>query len=146
MNKLRLEKKATFPKGKKFWPMFFQFVKYYSHQFAIAKGPQDLLNILVQAKKCLFRTWGQRKFFGKNHLPGGKDGFGLLFLVLPVMLLKTQVFEKELFWPSFLVLCSIKNLSEQFITANISFFLLVLPSKTNHKIPFIRFHEVFWHL
>ena len=32
------------------------------------------------------------------------------------MLLKTQLFEKELFRPSFLVLCSIKKFSEQFIT------------------------------
>ena len=91
----------------------------------------------MQAKKRLFKTWGQRKFFGETHLSGGKDGFGLLFLVLPVMLLKTQLFEKELFRPSFLVLCSIKNLSEHFITTHIvswHFFCII-------ELHFVRTYE-----
>ena len=56
--------------------------------------------------------------FLKKPSSGWKKRFWPVFLVLPVMLLKTKLFEKELFWPSFFVLCSIKNLCEQFITAH----------------------------
>ena len=53
------------------------------------------------------------------------------------MLLKTQLFVKELFWPSFLVLCSTKNLSEQFITTHIVFWLFFC----NIKLQFVRTYE-----
>ena len=59
-----------------------------------------------------------KEIFWKKPPFGWKKRFWPVFLVLPVMLLKTQLFEKELFWPSFFVLCSIKNLSEQLITAH----------------------------
>ena len=53
------------------------------------------------------------------------------------MLLKTQLFEKELFSPSFSVLCSIKNLSEQLTTAHITcwHFLCII------KLHFVRTYE-----
>ena len=53
------------------------------------------------------------------------------------MLLKTQLFEKDLFWPSFFVLCSIKNLSEQFITAPVVSWLFFC----NLKLHFVRTYE-----
>ena len=62
-----------------------------------------------------------KETFWKRPSSGWKKRFWPVFLVLPVMLLKTQVFEKELFWPSFFVRCSIENLSEQIITAHIVF-------------------------
>ena len=53
------------------------------------------------------------------------------------MLLKTKLFEKELFWPSFFVLCSFKNICEQFIIAHIvswHFFCII-------KLHFVRTYE-----
>ena len=75
-----------------------------------------------------------KETFREKPSSGWKNRFWPIFLVLPVMLLKTQLIEKELFWPSFLVLCSIKNLSEQFITAHNVFwhFLCIL------KLHFVR--------
>ena len=75
--------------------------------------------------------------FLKKPSSGWKKRFWPVFLVLPVMLLKTKLFEKELFWPSFFVLCSIKNLCEQFITAHIvswHFFCII-------KLHFVRTYE-----
>ena len=64
MKKLRLEKKNTFPEEKIFKPTFSHFVKFDSLQFAIAKGPQDLLNNFVQLKRTFFKNiWGQGKAF-----------------------------------------------------------------------------------
>ena len=60
-----------------------------------------------------------KEFYWKKPRSGWKNRFWPSFLVLPVMLLKTQIFQKKPFWPSFFVLCSIKNLSEQFITTHI---------------------------
>ena len=56
--------------------------------------------------------------FWRNSSSWWKRRFWPIFLVLPVMLLKTQLIEKELFRPSFLVQCSIKNLSEHFKTTH----------------------------
>ena len=85
-----------------------------------------------------------REKFWRRPFSGWMNRFWPIFLVLPVMLLKTQRFEKELFPPSFLVLCSIKNLSEQFITTHIvswRFFCII-------KLHFSRTYEAdgkfFW--
>ena len=59
-----------------------------------------------------------KETFWKKPSSGWKKRFWPVFLVLPVMLLKAQVFEKELFCPSVFVRCSIKNLNEQLITAH----------------------------
>ena len=81
--------------------------------------------------------WGQRKIFEKQPSSGWKNRFWPIFLVLPVMLLKTQLFEKEVFWPSFLFLCSAKNLTKQFISAHIVFwnFLCII------KLHFVRTYK-----
>ena len=77
------------------------------------------------------------EIFWEKPSSGWKNRFWPIFLVLPVMLLKTQLFEEELFWPSFFVLCSIKNLSEQFITAPVvSWFFFC-----NLKLHFVRTYE-----
>ena len=78
-----------------------------------------------------------KEIFWKKPPFGWKKRFWPVFLVLPVMLLKTQLFEKELFWPPFFVRRSIKNLSEQFITAHIvswHFFRII-------KLHFVRTYE-----
>ena len=62
-----------------------------------------------------------KKSFWKKQSSGWKNRFWPIFLVLPAMLLKTQLFEKDLICPSFFVLCSIKNLTKQFITHHIVF-------------------------
>ena len=79
----------------------------------------------------------KEKILNKKPSSGRRNRFWTIFLVLPVMLLKTQLFEKELFRPFFLVLCSIKNLSEQFITAHIVswHFLCII------KLHFVRTHK-----
>ena len=78
-----------------------------------------------------------KEIFWKKPSSGWKNGFWPIFLVLPVMLLKSQFFRKEIFGPSFLVLCSIKNLSEQFITARIVSWLFLC----NIKLHFVRTYE-----
>ena len=78
-----------------------------------------------------------REIFWKRPFSCWMNRFWPVFLVLPVMLLKTQLFEKELFSLSFSVLCSIKNLSEQLTTTHIIswHFLCII------KIHFLRTYE-----
>ena len=123
MKKWWFEKKATFPVEIFFNLCFLILSRMIVINLQLQRAPQDLLKLIVQVKKTFFwNKWVQRKIFERKPSSGWKkNGFGLLFLLLPVMLLKTQLFEKELFWPFFLVLCSIENLSELFITAHIVF-------------------------
>ena len=67
----------------------------------------------------------KRIFLRKRRSSGWKNSFGLLFLVSPLLLLKTQLFEIKRFflWKNllafFAVLWSFKNFSQQFITSHI---------------------------
>ena len=118
MKTLRLEKKATFPKEKLYQPTFSHFVRYDSHQFAIGKGPQDLLKLLCKLKERFFKTHLVKgSFLKKNHLPPGKNGFGLFSWYYLWCCWKHNYLKKSYFGLRSFVLCSIQNLSEQFITA-----------------------------
>ena len=75
-------------------------------------------NLLCNSKERFFITYEVKGNFLKKTIFRLEKRFWPVFLVLPVMLLKTQLFEKELFRPSFLVLGSIKKFSEQFITTH----------------------------
>ena len=86
----------------------------------LQRGHKIYWILLCNSKERFLKTYEVKgRFLKKNHLPAGKNVVLACFLVLPVMLLKTQFFKKEIFGPSFFVLCSIKNLSEQFITTHI---------------------------
>ena len=77
--------------------------------------------LLCKSKERFFRTYKVKGKFLKKTIFRLEKRFWPVFLVLPVMLLKTQFFEKEIIGPLFVVLCSFKNLSEQFIIAHIVF-------------------------
>ena len=86
-------------------------------QLQMKRGHKIYWSSLCKSKERFFKTYEVKgSFFEKKTSSGWKNRFWPIFLVSPVMLLKTQLFEKELFWHSFLVLCGFKNLSEQFIT------------------------------
>ena len=92
---------------------------------------------MCKSKERFLKHMRSRKFSWKKPSCAWKNQFCPIFLVLPVMLLKTKLFEKELFCASFFVLCSIKNLCEQFITAHIvswHFFCII-------KLHFVRTYE-----
>ena len=92
---------------------------------------------MCKSKERFFKAHEVKELFGKEPSSGWKNQFCPIFLVLSVMLLKTKLFEKELFWPPFFVLCSYKNLCEQFITAHIvswHFFCII-------KLHFVRTYE-----
>ena len=122
MKKLRLEKKATFPMEKFFSLRFLISSSMIVINLQWQRGHKIYCNLLCKSKEPkerFLKTYEVKgKILKKKPSSGWKNRFWTIFLVLPVMLLKTQLFEKELFWPSFLVLCSNKNLCEQFITAH----------------------------
>ena len=93
-----------------------------------------------RTKRTFFKNiWGQRKnFWTKNHLPAGGIGFELFSWFYLWCCWKHNCL-KKLFRPFFLVLCIIKNLSEQFLTAHIVSFLFFLCIK---KLHFVRTHKV----
>ena len=95
--------------------MFSRFVKYDSHQFAVAKGSHDLLKFIVQVKRTYFFLRGQRRLFDKETF------FRVEKTVLAYFswyylrccwkhnYLKKAIFPVEtFFWPSYLVLWSNK--------------------------------------
>ena len=86
-------------------------------QLQTKRGHTIYWSSLCKSKERFFKTYEVKgTFFEKKPASGWKNRFWPIFLVLPVMLLKTQLFEKELFWSVILVLCGFQNLSEQFIT------------------------------
>ena len=86
--------------------------------FQMQKDLKIYWNLLCNSKERFFITYEVKGNFLKKTIFRLEKRFWPVFLVLPVMLLKTQLFEKELFRPSFLVLRSIKKFSEQFITTH----------------------------
>ena len=118
MKKLRLEKKATFPEQNFFSLRFLISSSMIVTNLQLQRGHKTYWNLLRKSKERFFiKHMMSMETFWEKPSSGWKNRCWPIFLVIPVMLLKTQLFEKELFWPSFFVLCSIKNLSEQFITA-----------------------------
>ena len=122
MKKWWFEKKATFPVEIFFNLCFLILSRMIVISLQLQRGQKIYWNLLCKSKNVFLKQMSSKEDFWKETIfRVEKNGFGLLFLLLPVMLLKTQLFEKELFWPFFLVLCSIENLSELFITAHIVF-------------------------
>ena len=85
----------------------------------LQRGLKIHWNYCASHKNVLFGHMRSKETFWKKPSSGWKKRFWPVFLVLPVMTMKKQLFEKELCRPSFLVLCSVKNLSEHFITTHI---------------------------
>ena len=103
----------------------------------LERGHKIHWNLLCKSKERFYKTCEVIGIFFEKTVFRLETRFWPVFLVLTVMLLKTQLFEKELFCPSFLVLCSIKNLSEQFIPTHIvsrHFFCII-------KLHFVRTNE-----
>ena len=102
------------------------------------KGASRFTEFLCAIQENVFLNYLRSKeIFWKKPRSGWKNRFWPSFLVLPVMLLQTQIIEKELFRPFSIVLCSIKNLSELFITTHIvswHFFCII-------KLHFVRTYE-----
>ena len=136
MKKLRLEIKATFPKENFFSLRFLISSSMIVIILQLQSGHKIYWNLLCKSKERFLKHIRSTEGFWKKPSSGLKIRFWPIFLVLPVMLLKTQIFLKELFRLSFLVLCSIKNLSEQFITAHVVSWIFC-----NIKLQFVRTYE-----
>ena len=111
--------------------MFSRFVKYDSHQFAVAKGSHGLLKFIVQVKRTYFFFRGQRRLFDKETF------FRVEKTVLAYFswyylrccwkhnYLKKAIFPVEtFFWPSYLVLWSNKVEKPQWTIYNRPFCFL----------------------
>ena len=67
----------------------------------LERGHQVYCNFLCKSKERFYKTCEVIGVFWKKSSSGWKNQFRPIFLVIPVMLLKTKFFEKERFWPSF---------------------------------------------
>ena len=124
-----MRKKILFQRKNFFSLRFLILLGLIAFKLQLQRGHKIYWILLCNSKERFFKTYEVKgRFLKKKPSSGWKKRFWPVFLVLPVMLLKTQFFKKEIFGPSFFVLCSIKNLSEQFINAHIvswHFFCLI---------------------
>ena len=122
MKKWWFEKKATFPVEIFFNLCFLILSRMIVISLQLQRGHKIYWNLLCKSKKRFSKTNEFKgRFLKGNHLPGGKKRFWPTFPVITCDAVENTIVWKRAILAFFLVLCSIENLSEVFITVHIVF-------------------------
>ena len=132
MKESRLEKKAIFPKENFFSLRFLMSSSMIVINLQLERREKFNCNLLCKSKGRSYKTCEVIGILWKKTSSRWKNQFLPIFLVLPVMLLKTKLFEKELIWLSSLVLCSIRNI-KVFMQVCASFKILSVSRRSSLK-------------